>query len=52
MGKHKAIRGARTANGEKTILMQFSPQVIGQNGKLVGYAGGLWREKMAAETTK
>ncbi len=45
-----AIRAIASANG-KNNLMILVPchRVIGKNGDLVGYAGGLWRKKWLLE---
>ena len=46
LGDEKCIRAAASANGKNPIwLMIPCHRVIGSNGKLVGYAGGLWRKK-------
>jgi methylated-DNA-[protein]-cysteine S-methyltransferase len=46
----KAIRAVASANG-KNPLMIVVPchRVIGTNGSLTGYAGGLWRKKWLLE---
>jgi len=46
--EHKplAIRAIAAANGKnKLAVVVPCHRVIGSNGKLVGYAGGLWRKK-------
>jgi len=41
-----AIRAIAAANGKNNIaIIVPCHRVIGSNGKLVGYAGGLWRKK-------
>jgi len=41
-----AIRAIAAANGKNNIAIVVPcHRVIGSNGKLVGYAGGLWRKK-------
>jgi methylated-DNA-[protein]-cysteine S-methyltransferase len=41
-----AIRAIATANGKNKLAIVIPcHRVIGSNGKLVGYAGGLWRKK-------
>lgn len=46
LGNTKAIRACGTANGQNHIAIVVPcHRVIGSNGKLVGYAGGLWRKK-------
>ncbi|WP_197413281.1 MGMT family protein [Pedobacter sp. Leaf176] len=40
-----AIRAIASANGKNNIAIVVPcHRVIGSNGKLVGYAGGLWRK--------
>ncbi|MEJ7558765.1 MAG: methylated-DNA--[protein]-cysteine S-methyltransferase [Pedobacter sp.] len=46
--EHKplAIRAIAAANGKNKLAVVIPcHRVIGSNGKLVGYAGGLWRKK-------
>ncbi|HRD44260.1 MAG TPA: methylated-DNA--[protein]-cysteine S-methyltransferase, partial [Ferruginibacter sp.] len=46
LGNTKTIRAAGTANGKNNIAIAVPcHRVIGSNGSLVGYAGGLWRKK-------
>jgi len=46
LGDVKSIRAAGTANGKnKLAIVVPCHRVIGSNGKLVGYAGGLERKK-------
>lgn len=46
IGNVKAIRAAGTANGKNNIaIIVPCHRVVGSNGTLVGYAGGLWRKK-------
>jgi methylated-DNA-[protein]-cysteine S-methyltransferase len=46
LGDRKAIRAAASANGSNPIwLIVPCHRVIGNNGDLVGYAGGLWRKR-------
>jgi methylated-DNA-[protein]-cysteine S-methyltransferase len=46
LGDEKCIRAAASANGKNPIgLMIPCHRVIGTDGKLVGYAGGLWRKQ-------
>lgn len=49
-GDPKAIRAVASANG-KNPLWIIAPchRVIGSNGSLTGYAGGLWRKKWLLE---
>ncbi len=50
LGNVKAIRAAGTANGKNNIaIIVPCHRVIGSNGTLVGYAGGLWRKKWLLE---
>ncbi len=46
VGRPKAVRAVGNANRLNKIAI-FVPchRVIGQNGGLVGYGGGLWRKK-------
>ena len=50
LGDEKAIRAVASANG-KNPLWVIVPchRVIGSNGSLTGYAGGLWRKKWLLE---
>lgn len=44
--KPLAIRAIAAANGKNNLAIVVPcHRVIGSNGKLVGYAGGLWRKK-------
>jgi methylated-DNA-[protein]-cysteine S-methyltransferase len=46
LGKPGAIRAVGSANGKnKLLLLRACHRVIGNDGKLVGYAGGLWRKQ-------
>jgi methylated-DNA-[protein]-cysteine S-methyltransferase len=46
LGDVKAIRAVGTANGKNKIAIIIPcHRVIGSNGKLTGYAGGLWRKE-------
>lgn len=46
VGNTKAIRACGTANGQNQLAIVVPcHRVIGSNGKLVGYAGGLQRKK-------
>ncbi|MCX2429223.1 MULTISPECIES: methylated-DNA--[protein]-cysteine S-methyltransferase [unclassified Pedobacter] len=45
-----AIRAIAAANGKNNIAIAVPcHRVIGSNGKLVGYAGGLWRKQWLLE---
>lgn len=49
-GDVKAIRAIGLANGRNKISIIIPcHRVIGSNGKLIGYAGGVWRKKMLLE---
>lgn len=46
VGKPKAIRAVANANGKNRISIIIPcHRVIGNNGQLTGYGGGLWRKK-------
>lgn len=46
----KAIRAVGTSNGKNPIAIVIPcHRVIGTNGTLTGYAGGLWRKKWLLE---
>jgi methylated-DNA-[protein]-cysteine S-methyltransferase len=50
LGNTKAIRAVGTANGKNNIaIIVPCHRVIGSNGSLVGYGGGLWRKKWLLE---
>lgn len=50
LGDMKAIRAVATANGVNRIaIMLPCHRVIGSDGSLVGYAGGIWRKKALLE---
>ena len=50
IGNEKAIRAAGTANGKNNIaIIVPCHRVIGSNGSLVGYGGGLWRKHWLLE---
>ncbi len=50
LGNVKAIRAVGTANGKNSIaIIVPCHRVVGSNGSLVGYAGGLWRKKWLLE---
>ena len=47
LGDVKSIRAAAHANGKNPIaIIVPCHRVIGSNGSLTGYAGGLWRKKL------
>lgn len=46
LGDAKAIRAVATANGKNPLLIIIPcHRVIGSDGALTGYAGGIWRKK-------
>jgi len=46
LGDRKAVRAVGLANGRNPIAIVVPcHRVIGSNGKLTGYAGGLWRKE-------
>jgi methylated-DNA-[protein]-cysteine S-methyltransferase len=46
MGDIKKIRAVGMANGKNPVgIIIPCHRVVGKNGKLVGYGGGLWRKK-------
>ncbi len=46
LGDIKVIRAAATANGRNPLpIIVPCHRVIGKNGSLTGYSGGLWRKK-------
>jgi methylated-DNA-[protein]-cysteine S-methyltransferase len=50
LGDPKAIRAAATANGKNPLWIVIPcHRVIGTDGSLTGYAGGLWRKKWLLE---
>jgi methylated-DNA-[protein]-cysteine S-methyltransferase len=50
LGDEKCIRAAGTANGKNQIAIAVPcHRVVGSNGELVGYAGGLWRKQWLLE---
>lgn len=50
LGDIKAIRAVASANGKNPLwIVVPCHRVIGSNGSLTGYAGGLWRKKWLLE---
>ncbi len=46
IGRPKAVRAVARANGSNRIAILIPcHRIIGKNGRLVGYGGGLWRKK-------
>ncbi|WP_415326767.1 methylated-DNA--[protein]-cysteine S-methyltransferase [Chryseobacterium sp. MMS23-Vi53] len=53
LGNLKAIRAVGTANGiNKIAILIPCHRVIGSNGELIGYAGGIWRKQKLLELEK
>jgi methylated-DNA-[protein]-cysteine S-methyltransferase len=50
LGDEKAIRAVASANGKNPLwIVVPCHRVIGSDGSLTGYAGGLWRKKWLLE---
>ncbi len=50
LDKPKAVRAVASANGDNRIsILVPCHRVIGKDGKLVGYGGGLWRKQYLLE---
>ena len=50
LGDVKAIRAVASANGKNPLwIVVPCHRIIGSNGSLTGYAGGLWRKKWLLE---
>jgi methylated-DNA-[protein]-cysteine S-methyltransferase len=46
IGKPKAVRAVGAANGQNPIsIIVPCHRIVGRNGKLIGYGGGLWRKE-------
>ena len=46
LGRPKAVRAVGAANGQNPIsIIVPCHRIIGSDGKLVGYGGGLWRKE-------
>jgi len=53
IGKPKAVRAVGTANGDNRFAIVVPcHRVIGTNGKLTGYGGGLWRKEKLLKIEK
>jgi methylated-DNA-[protein]-cysteine S-methyltransferase len=53
IGNEKAIRAVGSANGKnKLSIIIPCHRIIGSNGKLTGYAGGLWRKEWLLQHEK
>jgi methylated-DNA-[protein]-cysteine S-methyltransferase len=50
IGRPDAVRAVGNVNSKNSILLLLPcHRVVGRNGDLVGYAGGLWRKKWLLE---
>lgn len=50
LGDVKAIRAAAAANGQNPLwIVVPCHRVVGSDGSLTGYAGGIWRKKWLLE---
>lgn len=50
LGDEKAIRAVAAANGRNPLwIVMPCHRIIGSNGSLTGYAGGLWRKQWLLE---
>lgn len=53
LDKPKAVRAVANANGQNKIAIVIPcHRIIGSNGTLTGYAGGLWRKQKLLELEK
>ncbi|WP_078380641.1 methylated-DNA--[protein]-cysteine S-methyltransferase [Sutcliffiella halmapala] len=53
IGHEKAIRAVGSANGKNKLSIVIPcHRIIGSNGKLTGYAGGLWRKEWLLQHEK
>ncbi len=53
MGNVDAVRAVAHANGQNRVSIVIPcHRIIGSNGKLVGYGGGLWRKKWLLDFEK
>ncbi len=53
LGKPSAVRAVANANGKnKVVIILPCHRVIGTNGTLTGYAGGIWRKEKLLELEK
>lgn len=53
IGNEKAVRAVGSANGKNKLSIVIPcHRVIGSNGKLTGYAGGLWRKEWLLQHEK
>ncbi|WP_040208843.1 methylated-DNA--[protein]-cysteine S-methyltransferase [Neobacillus jeddahensis] len=53
IGNEKAVRALGSANGKNKLSIVIPcHRIIGANGKLIGYAGGLWRKEWLLQHEK
>ena len=53
LGNEKAVRAVGTTNGKNPISIIIPcHRVVGANGKLTGYAWGLWRKQWLLQHEK
>lgn len=53
VGSEKAVRAVGSANGKNKLSIVIPcHRIIGANGKLTGYAGGLWRKEWLLQHEK
>jgi O-6-methylguanine DNA methyltransferase len=53
LGNIKAVRAVANANGaNNTVILIPCHRVIGKNGSLTGFGGGIWRKKLLLELEK
>ncbi len=53
IGSEKAVRAVGSANGKNKLSIAIPcHRIIGSNGKLTGYAGGLWRKEWLLQHEK
>lgn len=53
LGNEKAVRAVGNANGKNRLsIMVPCHRIIGTNGSLTGYAGGLWRKEWLLQHEK
>lgn len=53
VGNEKAVRAVGSANGKNNLSIVIPcHRIIGSNGKLTGYAGGLWRKEWLLQHEK
>lgn len=53
IGNEKAVRAVGSANGKNKLSIVIPcHRIVGSNGKLTGYAGGLWRKEWLLQHEK